>query len=137
MNIILFGPPGIGKSTLIGTLKTLGQRAIDLEDLYPNRLRFQIPNVATDTFIGAADLDPKRTYPNAVKVLLYLPQDKYEARRAQRDQANSAKAAQRAHQIDEWLNGTEYGRIVDVSPHPDQVAKTLIGIMKGGTHGNK
>jgi predicted ATPase len=132
MNIILFGPPGVGKSTLIGVLKTRGQRAIDLEDLYPNQMRFQIPNLTDNTFIGAADLSPKRKYRNAKKVLLYLPQKAYDARRAQRDHAQSGKASQAHHEIDAWLEGTDYDVILDVSPHPNKVVQTLISLMEGG-----
>jgi len=137
MNIILFGPPGVGKSTLIGVLKTLGQSAIDLEDFYPNRIRFSVPNLVDNTFIGAADLSPQRKYTNAKKVLLYLPQEKYSKRRALRDKANSAKASQREHLMDDWLENTEYDWIVDVSPRPNEVSKYLISLMKGAHHESK
>lgn len=137
MNIILFGPPGVGKSTLIGVLKTLGQRAIDLEDFYPNRMRFQVNNFTDGTFLGGADLDPKRKYTNAKKVFLQMDQESYERRRAERDQAYSEKAAQQPHQMSDWLEGAEYDWIVDASPHPEQVAQTLIDLMKGGAREHK
>lgn len=133
MNIILFGPPGVGKSTLIGTLKTLGERAIDLEDVYPSRVRFTLPNNVDNVFLGGADLDPKRKYHNAKTVLLYLPQEKYSRRRAFRDRRQPGKANQAEHLIDSWLENTEYDWIVDVSPHPKDVAKHLISLMKGAT----
>lgn len=136
MNIILFGPPGVGKSTLIGVLKTLGQGAIDLEDFYPNKIRFQVPNLVDSKFIGGADLSPKRKYTNAKKVLLYLPQESYSKRRQLRDQGQPAKANQAEHNIEDWLEDTEYDWIVDVSPHPEKVAKYLISLMHGGNHGN-
>lgn len=103
MNIILFGPPGIGKSTVIGKLKTLGAKAIDLEDLYPNRLRFQIPNLVSNTFIGAADLNPKRKYSKALKILLHADQSVYDARRKGRDASQPGKASQAKHLISDWL----------------------------------
>lgn len=137
MNIILFGPPGVGKSTLIGVLKTLGQSAIDLEDFYPNKIRFQVPNFVNNTFIGGADLAPKRKYTNAKKVLLYMPQESYSARRTRRDQGQPGKANQSEHNIQDWLENTEYDWIVDVSPRPEQVAKYLISLMKGADYGSK
>lgn len=130
MNFILFGPPGVGKSTLIGTLKTLKQSAIDLEDFYPNKIRFQIPNYVDNTFIGAADLDPKRSYRNAKKILLFMPQADYDARRAARDSAQPGKGAQAKHNIDDWRKGVSYDKEIDVTGTPDSVASSLIKYLR-------
>jgi hypothetical protein len=124
----------VGKSTLIGTLKTLGQRAIDLEDVYPSKVRFTLPNNVDGVFLGAADLDPKRKYHNAKKALLYLPQATYHSRRAARDAAIPGKASQAEHRIDDWLENTEYDWVVDVSSSPESVAKYFIQLMRGGKH---
>lgn len=133
MNIILFGPPGIGKSTIIGILKTLGQRAIDLEDLYPNRIRFQIPNLTPNdeaVFIGAADLSPSRSYSNTKKVLLYADQSTYDKRRALRDREIPGKANQSKHSIDSWKKAS-YDLQLDTSGmNPKQVAQTLISFVE-------
>lgn len=130
MNIILFGPPGIGKSTLIGTLKTLGKRAIDLEDLYPNRIRFQVPNLVDNVYIGAADLAPARSYRNALKVLLTMPQAQYDARRAARDANQPGKAAQDRHLIKNW-ESAKYDYLLRVDEgDPMQVARTLISLVE-------
>jgi broad-specificity NMP kinase len=134
MNIILFGPPGIGKSTLIGVLKTLGQRAIDLEDLYPNRSRFQVNNWVEETYIGAADLSPQHKYSNAIKVLLYADQDAYDKRRAQRDRQFPGKGNQMHHNIDDWTQA-QYDYIVNTTNmDTEHVAQVLISLMneKGG-----
>lgn len=115
MNIILFGPPGVGKSTLIGILKSEGFRAIDLEDIYPHKVRFQIPSYIDGAIIGAADLNPARNYHNSVKVFLNLPQDIYEKRRALRDAKFPSKAGQNKHDIKSWLNGVKYDYVIDAS----------------------
>lgn len=113
MNIILFGPPGIGKSTIIGKLKDASVRAVDLEDVYPNKIRFQLPNMLSHVIIGAADLDPKHKYPNSIKVLLTLPQKDYEARRIERDKKIPEKAHQKVHSIEDWKKGAHYDYIFD------------------------
>jgi hypothetical protein len=131
MNIILFGPPGVGKSTLIGHLKILNQNAIDLEDLYPNRVRFQIPNLVDNTYIGAADLAPSRKYRNALKVLLTMSQEAYDARRAQRDKQMPGKASQSHHLMSDWAKA-DYDILLSVEGKtPIQVARTLISQVEG------
>jgi len=126
MNYILFGPPGVGKSTLIGILKTQGMRAIDLEDLYPNKIRFQLPNLTDDTFLGAADLNPSRSYRNAKKILLFLEQSDYDARRKERDANAPGKAQQAQHTIDDWRKGANYDFVLDVSGTPAAAASSLL-----------
>jgi hypothetical protein len=115
MNFILFGPPGIGKSTIIGNLKIHKVNAIDLEDLYPNRLRFTIPNIVDNTVLGGADLNPQRKYHNARKVLLYAKDDIYQKRRRARDSQIPGKAAQNPQSSDTWLKVAHYDYIVDTT----------------------
>lgn len=126
MNIILFGPPGIGKSTLIGALKTAGHRAIDLEDIYPSGIRFQIPNQIDNVFLGAADLNPRRNYPHAIKVLLYMDQDSYEKRRNTRDSKQPSKAKQTGQMVDDWLKGVRYHKVLRVDRPIHAVLTDLI-----------
>lgn len=115
MNIILFGPPGIGKSTMIGILKMAKHHAIDLEDVFPSKIRFQLPNQINNAFIGAADLNPRRAYPNSIKVLLYMDQTNYEQRRAHRDAEQPEKSKQTGQMVDDWLKGTHYQLVLDVT----------------------
>lgn len=132
MNIILFGPPGVGKSTLIGILKSHGQRAIDLEDVYPNKIRFQLPNLLQDAFIGAADLNPARKYHGAIKVLLFADQDVYDARRLARDNMQPGKGNQAHHDISNWMKGAKYDFLLDTTRrNPERTASVLISLMKG------
>jgi hypothetical protein len=102
MNVLIFGPPGIGKSTLIGRLKAGGAPAIDLEDIYPSKVRFTLPNVTNGVIYGAADLDPKQNYPNSVKVLLIADEAQYKRRRAMRDAKQPSKKNQSQHTIADW-----------------------------------
>lgn len=127
MNIMLFGPPGVGKSTLIGALKTEGFRAIDLEDVYPSRIRFQLPSDVDNAFLGAADLNPDRKYHNAVKVLLSLDQDAYERRRSRRDQEVPGKSAQRHQTMDSWMKKKNmFDHVIDNS----SVSATILALKK-------
>jgi hypothetical protein len=130
MNIILFGPPGVGKSTLIGILKSNNVRAIDLEDVYPSKIRFQLPNMVDHVVLGGADLDPKRSYHNAKKVVLSLPQDAYDARRSARDARVKGKANQRRHLIDDWMTGVQYDLVLDASGSPNATASALVKYLK-------
>jgi guanylate kinase len=125
MNIILFGPPGVGKSTLIGALKSHGLRAIDLEDVYPSKIRFQLPSMVDGVVLGGADLNPKRKYSNAKKVFLSMPQEAYEKRRKVRDAKVPGKENQMAHQVSDWLKGTHYDEVIDVSSDIKSVVSKL------------
>lgn len=132
MNVILFGPPGVGKSTLIGILKSRGERAVDLEDVYPNQIRFQLPSYLTDAFIGAADLNPQRKYSNCIKVLLFSSQDVYDKRRAARDARVPGKGSQSKHSIETWKKAP-YDFLLDTTHlSPEQTASKLRSLMKKG-----
>lgn len=131
MNIILFGPPGIGKSTIIGILKTLGLSAIDLEDVYPNAIRFQLPNMLkdNDVIFGGADLNPSRRYP-AVKVLLIAPQRLYDRRRALRDAQQPGKAKQDHQDVSTWLSGTHFDHVIQATGSPESTASQIVKLYR-------
>lgn len=112
-NVLLFGPPGIGKSTLIrAAADAVGDEfAVDLEDprmwgLYQAMgfdWMFNQGRNGCCNIIGAADLDPKVSYPGTVKVVLTLPEQEYARRRAQRDARHPDKAEQALQTIKGWL----------------------------------
>lgn len=113
MNVLIFGPPGVGKST---TLERAAQRigpeyAVDLEDR-DNRYLLSLMGwnwmfcegrLAGRSLIGGADLDPRAKYPGTVKVVLSLDEAAYAKRRAQRDRAVPSKAAQTRQTIQQWM----------------------------------
>jgi hypothetical protein len=130
MNFILFGPPGVGKSTLIGVLKSKHIRAIDLEDVYPSRIRFQLPNMLDHVVFGGADLNPARSYHNTKKILLFLPQTDYDARRDKRDANQKGKASQKHHLVEDWKRGAQYDLELDVSGSPTTAANSIIKYLR-------
>lgn len=93
MNFVYFGPPGVGKSTLVKAL-----HGIDLE-LVPTALRKRFARGmivrGNGLVVGAADTQPGM-YPASswVRVLLLPPRSVYDARRAQRDADKPEKASQ-------------------------------------------
>lgn len=76
-HIAVYGPPGVGKSTLISYAKNHVESAIDLEDVgatYEDRLRYlQTADLQKLTLFGAADLKPE-DFPAGTKFVLLLPE---------------------------------------------------------------
>lgn len=112
--IILFGPPGIGKSTTIKNLRKFGHSAIDLED-YPQDKWLDIIKTTNFTFYGAAGVNPTTVLEGCVKILLVCKnQKRYEQRRAIRDHQFPLKAAQRHHTQAEWKMLNCWDKIVNI-----------------------
>lgn len=102
--IVVFGPPGVGKSTFIDyiVMRTSRIWAFDLERIGSSDLRSKVATHIGSSqpqwpsFIGAADTAPECYYPAFwVRVLVLPPRSLYEARRALRDAQHPEKAAQR------------------------------------------
>jgi len=101
--VLIFGPPGIGKSTICLEIAKRGFPSVDLENINKENRR-KIFNSIPHGIIGAADLPPKENYENTIKVLLVLEQEAYEKRRATRDSKNPSKLKQPLHNIMDWYN---------------------------------
>lgn len=124
MNVFLFGPPGIGKSTIVEKFVSKGYVALDLEKFWrSNRSveqnRGNLMRIVDAIWFtgdihgvfGAAGLDPRVNYPGA-KVLLVLDEERYQARRAIRDQRDPRYAKQAPQQVASWLNSTKWDYVV-------------------------
>lgn len=128
-NIVLFGPPGIGKSTIIKRLRAdyCNLEAIDLEDWWADKPKIhRIIDVLRlydrllmegvgfkPAIVGAAGVDPKPGNPPGLKVLLTLPQDVYEQRRAARDVAVVEKREQPPHLLSNWMRITVWDEVIN------------------------
>lgn len=101
MLVVLFGPPGVGKSSLVTEAKSKGYEAYDLEhverqcreaaarEVYRNAEGVEKPVV-----VGAAGTQPKHWGRKTITVLLLPPEPIYEERRAFRDELKPWKARQ-------------------------------------------
>lgn len=103
MKYILFGPPGIGKSTLI---KALG--GLDLEDV-PQEDRLRTLYNTNYAWYGAADLNPDSARSgDFVWVCLMADPSIYASRRAERDRNTPGKGAQKQWDSpDQFFSGIE------------------------------
>lgn len=112
--VVIAGPPGTGKSTLIAWIGTLGRKSIDLEGLpFADEMRLNAsiallnwaatpterPWTAYETrYVGAADTVSFWLGASSpvVRTVLLLPRETfYRARRAERDERNIRKAGQK------------------------------------------
>lgn len=100
--VLIFGPPGIGKSTICVEVAKKGLPSVDLENIDQENRKETFDSISYG-IIGAADLHPKNQYQNTIKVLLVLEQQEYEERRKNRDFIDANKAKQPPHKIDHWL----------------------------------
>lgn len=126
MKIALFGPPGIGKSTIVKQLISLNYNCYDCEIDWPksSELTFELEQYQ---LIGTAGLqfnDPRLD--NFYKILLYLPQDLYEKRRMIRDDMYPEKASQNAHIIDDWILSSSYDMILLANSNVVTILRILL-----------
>jgi len=121
--VLIFGPPGIGKSTICLEVAKKGLPSVDLENINQENRKETFDSISYG-IIGAADLHPKENYENTIKVLLVLEQEEYEERRKNRDLIYHNKAKQSPHKISDWLT-CQYDYIIKAD---DGVVDKLINI---------
>lgn len=92
--VLLFGPPGSGKSTFIQFVKSLGYKAFDLEKMGTStqtrveaaaELRKALEHEEGMVFLGMADVHPEIFPESSVKILMLPSFDVYVKRVEQRD----------------------------------------------------
>lgn len=112
---ILFGPPGIGKSSLCRCFLN----AFDLEDVDKEQ-RMDFLENSSYRLYGAADLNPKnvRNPENYTWLVLTMDQKDYEQRRKERDLLNPKKGTQRAMKVTDFS-------VKDPIPHIEVDASDL------------
>jgi hypothetical protein len=88
-----------------------------------------------DTVLGGADLNPKRKYKGALKILLTMDQSRYEQRRARRDADYPEKANQKAHTIEDWIHGAEYDAVMNVDDRAEISAMAIYHLMRPSKKG--
>jgi hypothetical protein len=128
---VLFGPPAIGKSTLIDALSIAGYATFDAEALPRDvsRNASTASHLCTEghEFIGANGIPPS-DWRGGFLVLLALPRVAYDERRRERDAAVPKKARQ-VDVYDGFMRDTTvFDATVDASGSVDDVVRRLVDL---------
>lgn len=133
--IALFGPPGVGKSTLIKLATEKGISAYDLEgeantlEDRKKALKEILDKKTADlVIIGSADLGPK-DYPNYVETILLLPpKDHYMQRVKKRDELAPVKQGQTPEKIYDLSKGwkNHFKKVVEAVGTPEETLKIVL-----------
>jgi hypothetical protein len=127
--LVIYGPPGIGKSTVIKLLKEkLAIHALDLEDQWPTAPRKVVQEALV---FGAAGLRPLQAPSKCRKLLLVMGQERYKERREKRDLAIPSKQYQANHLMVDWVNKRGWDYVIrtdELSAH--KTAKIISNIVR-------
>ena len=122
----MFGPPGIGKSSIISTLKHVaGYITEDLERSYKGddptasvEARATELSTRPNVLLGGANLAASKARSLGYKTcLLYLPTKEYDERRATRDSKQPDKTVQPRHSANQWLRGFDWDFVLYADDH--------------------
>lgn len=132
--IVLFGPPGVGKTTLIKTAKSLHIPAIDLENVASSteKRKAYVQNLFSGAYphtmiIGAADLH-QNNFPDFVETVLLLPEkNTYLQRMEMRDSDMPHKAEQNGDTVYDLFaqSRRNFDRVITETGTPDEILKVL------------
>jgi hypothetical protein len=94
--VVICGPPGSGKTTIISTLRNMGYMALDLEQSHRRGIQRSAAILRLPIFYGAAEITPQSVIDAGFHLVLLLPSENvYYTRRRMRDSEHPYKAGQR------------------------------------------
>lgn len=126
--LALFGPPGIGKSTIVNYLHTTGVKALDLEVMWhigeQKIIDFLIANPYD--IVGAAGFQPGQLAELGYLPVLLITQERiYKDRRRYRDYKNRAKASQPQHKLADWMSSHDWQATINVTKFHEAIRQIV------------
>lgn len=140
--VLLIGPPGSGKSTIIGVAKEKGYRAIDLEEVahgadgITQRIKKAKEIIAqkteADYFVGMADVDPIIFPKDSLKIMLLPSFEVYRERLNSRDKVHEHKRGQgglefKYKEFGEWARQFEH--VIKNDGTPQEALEDILEVL--------